>query len=301
MPHGVGVRYNSNGVRILKLEKVEEGLKVSGIAAGIPSGGLDSFINEQGISLDDSPVAFGLGPGDFITASIRREEGMDDTGMQEQLQWEIERKLISDFSDYNFDIAMVNDNGFIFAGRKKIISEMIQSDLEFFTDVEPIALYNGCENAGEITGETLMLVSIEAEGISSVVIESGIPSAIESFPINVEEIASVLPSLDSDGMAKIDVSIVERLAEHVLGSINRLTSFGENKDNPTPEKLVLAGGGVYAGELADMIGKKSDIATSISDPFSSLINDVNEIKPELSGMSAAFTTCFGLALRAMEV
>ena len=100
MPQGVGVRYNANGIRILKLEQVTEGLKVSGIAVGIPSGSLDSFMNEQGISTADAPVAFRLGPGDFITASIRREEGMDDSEMQEQLQWEIERKLISDPSEY---------------------------------------------------------------------------------------------------------------------------------------------------------------------------------------------------------
>ena len=174
MPQGVGVRYNSNGVRILKLEQVKEGLKVSGIAVGMPSGSLDSFMNEQGISTADAPVAFGLGPGDFITASIRHEEGMDDSEMREQLQWEIERKLISDPSEYNFDSAMVNDIGFMFAGRKKIIAEMIQSDIEFFTDVEPIALYNGCESAGEMSGEKVMLVSVEAEGVSSVVVEGGV-------------------------------------------------------------------------------------------------------------------------------
>ena len=301
MPQGVGIRYNSNGVRILKVEKAKDGLKVSGIAAGVPSESLNSFAKEHGFSLNDSAVAIGLGPGDFLTSSLKREEGMDDSEMQEHLRWEIERKIISEPSEYNFDFALMGDIGFVFAGRKKLIKEMIKSDLSFFTDVEPVALFNGCVSIGEIADETMMLASVEAEGISSVVVESGMPVAMESFSVREDEIANVLPGLDREGMAKIDVSIVERLTNHIVESINRLTSFGENKDNPTPKKLVLAGGGVYTGELTNMVGEKSGIETTTSDPFASIINDVEKINPELSGMNAAFTTCFGLALRAMEV
>ena len=301
MAQGVGVRYNANGIRVLKVEGSDEGMKVTGIAAGLPGKSLGSFAADHGFSIEDSTVAFGLGPGDFLTSSVKREEGMDDSEIQDHLRWEIEKKIISDISEYNFDFAIIGDTGFVFAGRRKLINEMIETEGKVLTDVEPVALFNGCEGAGEIGDGTIMFISVEAEGISSVVVEGGMPSAMESFIMREDEISSVLPGLDQEGISKIDDSVVERLADYAFESIKRLTSFGENKENPTPERVVLAGGGVYTGELAVTIEKKSGIATVISDPFATLINDVKDIHAEFAGMSAAFTTCFGLALRAMEV
>lgn len=301
MAQGVGIRYSTKGLRVLKVESTGEGIKVTGIAAGLPGESLNSFAADHGFSIEDSTIAYGLGPGDFLTSCIKREEGMDDSDVQDHLRWEIEKKIISDISEYNLDFAIIGDTGFVFAGRKKLINEMIKTDGEVLTDVEPVALFNGCEGAGEIGDGTIMFISVEAEGVSSVVVEGGMPSAMESFIVIEDEISSVLPGLNQEGISKIDNSVVERLADHAFESIKRLTSFGENKENPTPERVVLAGGGVYTGELAVTIEKKSGIATAISDPFASLINDVKDIHPEFAGMSAAFTTCFGLALRAMEI
>ena len=67
-----------------------------------------------------------------------------------------------------------------------------------------------------------------------------------------------------------------------------------------PEKIVLAGGGAYLGEITGMIQDKTGLDTATSEPFSSLPDDVREMNPELARMSAAFTTCFGLAVRALE-
>ena len=301
MAQGVGVRYNANGIRVLKVEDSDEGMKVTGIAAGLPGESLSSFTDDHGFSIEGSTVVFGLGPGDFLTSSVKREEGMDDSEIQDHLRWEIEKKIISDISEYNFDFAIIGDTGFIFAGRKKLINEMIKTDGKVITDVEPVALFNGCEGAGEIGDGTIMFISVEAEGISSVVVEGAMPSAMESFIVREDEISSVLPGLDQEGISKVNDSVVERLSDYVFESIKRLTSLGENKENPTPERVVLAGGGVYTGELAVTIEKKSGIATAISDPFASAINDVKDIHPEFAGMSAAFTTCFGLAIRAMEI
>ncbi len=301
MTHGIGVRYTSKGVRILKVESNDEGLRITGIAAGLPGGSLSSFAGEHGFSLEDSAVAFGLCPGDFLSSCVRREEGMDDSEVCDHLRWEIEKKIISDISAYNLDFAVIGDTVFVFAGRKKLIDDMIKTDNKVLTDVEPVALFNGCEKAGEIGDGTLMFISVEGEGISSVVTVGGRPTAMESFVIREDEISEVLPCLDKDGISKIDDSTVERLSEYVFESIKRMTSLGENKDNPVPKRLVLAGGGVYTGELAGKIEEKSGIPAIISEPFASLKNNVNDINPEFASMGAAFTTCFGLALRAMEI
>jgi len=301
LAQGVGVRYNANGIRVLKVDDSDEGMKVTGIAAGLPGESLSSFTEDNGFSIEGSTVVFGLGPGDFLTSSVKREEGMDDSEIQDHLRWEIEKKIISDISEYNFDFAIIGDTGFVFAGRKKLINEMIKTESKVITDVEPVALFNGCEGAGEIGDGTIMFISVEAEGISSVVVEGGMPSAMESFIVREDEISSVLPGLNQEGISKVNDSVVERLSDYVFESIKRLTSLGENNENPIPERVVLAGGGVYTGELAVTIEKKSGIATAISDPFASSINDVKDIHPEFAGMSAAFTTCFGLAIRAMEI
>ena len=226
---------------------------------------------------------------------------MDDSEIQKQLTWEVERKIISDASSYNFDFSIIGDTGFVFAGRKKLISDISSLAGEVMADVEPVALFNGCEGAGEISDGTVMLISIEAEGISSVVVTGEMPVSMESFPIIEDEISSVLEGLDIEGISNIDSSIIERLTGYVFESIERLTSFGENKGNPTPEQFILAGSGVYSVDISDMIEKKYEITARNSDPFASLSNDIKDINPDLSGLSAAFTTCFGLALRAMEV
>ena len=301
MAQGVGISYNADGARILKIERSDEGLSITGIAAGLPGENLEALISENEISLDDSSIAFGLRPGDFLTSSIKREEGMDDSEIREHLRWEIERKIISDAAEYNFDYSIIGDTGFVFAGRKKLIGEVISSIGDVFTDVEPVALFNGCEGAGEINDGIVMLTSIEASGISSVVVEGGMPVAMESFLIKEDELSSSLAGLNQEDLSNIDTSTVERLAGYVFESINRLTSLGENSENPTPEKLILAGSGVYAGELADLVEKKSSLPAVISNPFVSIINDIEETNPGLAGKNAAFTSCFGLALRAMEV
>ena len=176
MAQGVGIKYNSNGVRILKVEKAGDDLKIIDIAAGSSGESLDSFIADHNFSLEDVPVAFGLGSGDFLSSCIKREDGMDDTDIKDQLRWEIERKIISDPSEYNFDFALIGDTGFAFAGRKKLINEMKSSIGKILVDVEPVALFNGCKSTGEIGKGITMLISIEAEGISSVVVEKLVPS-----------------------------------------------------------------------------------------------------------------------------
>ena len=111
----------------------------------------------------------------------------------------------------------------------------------------------------------------------------------------------MLGGLDQEGMKKIDGSISERLSDYVLESINRLTAHGDDKTKPEPERLIIAGGGVYIGDFAQAVEQKSGITTHVSEPFASIANNVQELYPEYSEISAAFTTCLGLAARALEV
>jgi Tfp pilus assembly PilM family ATPase len=298
---GIGVRFSTSGVRILKLGKSGDDMKIEAVAAGQPGETFQSFLDNTNISFDDTSVAFGLGPGDFLISSLPNRDGLDNDEFEEQLRWEIGRKIISTPADYNYDYFMTDGLGYVFAGRKKLINEMSGDYGNALFDVEPVALLNGCESAGELSDGITMMVSIEAGGISSVIIENGTPLKIDSYLINEPEILPIMAGLDLKTISDMDDELVKKLAQHVFDTVNRLTSFAENKDNPTPDKLVLTGTGVYAGNIVGMIEEKYGITVAVSDPFKDLPNDVVDVNPDLGNVHAAFTACFGLAMRAMEV
>ncbi|MBN1293740.1 MAG: hypothetical protein JXB48_18000 [Candidatus Latescibacteria bacterium] len=307
MSRGIGIRYNKHGVRLLSLDRSEKKLKITGIAAGPPEETLNTFLKSKVTSDEDTAITIGLGPGDFLSSTIIREGDMTGTNMKEHLHWEIERKMISSPSEFICDYFITDTVGCVFAGnrsligkRKEALSEFVTPEFKIFTDVEPVALYNGSEGAGEIENNTIMFISIEAEGISSLLINNGSLNDLESVPFQEDELIKIIPGLDSEGMNNIDDATVGRISGYIIDSLKRLTSFGEYKDKLTPKKLILSGGGVYIGDLTEVVGKSAGIPAVISNPLKLLAPENREDRPELADMGAAFTTCFGLALRALE-
>ena len=300
MSQGIGVRYTASGVRVLGLEQLDEGVKIVGIAAGTPGESLESFIIEHGFSLDDSVIVGGLCPGDFLSAFITRSGDMDTEDVQKHLRWEIKRKIISEPFEYFVDFAMTDTMGFVFASRKNLTNKLKEMLGNVMTDVEPVALYNGCEISGETGGSSVLLLSIEAEGISSVLLQEGSVRAMDSFPVREDELLPVLAGLDIEAMKQIDSSATERFSDYVLESINRISSYCEAEKIAVPEHIVVAGGGVYIGDFASIIEQKSSIHTTVSNPFTILQDDIKAQQPDLAEMSAAFTTCLGFAIRALE-
>ena len=308
MKHGIGVRYSEQHVRLLKLVQGDKGMKITGVAAGPPDETIASFL-EQKDSSDTTVIAVGLGPGDFLSSYMIREDGMEDSEVETQLRWEIEHKIISEPENYTFDFIITDGIGCVFAGRneiiekeKKVFGELAPDGSKIITDVESVALYNGSDGAGEIDSKTVLIVSLEAEGLSSLVFDNGSLCAIETYPIKEKKLSALLPSLDRNKLDIIDDDTVERMAGYVIDSLARLTSFGENKDKPTVEQIVLSGGGVYIGigNLPDIVNEKTGIQTDISNPLKPLLTEVPENQTKLTDFNAAFTSCFGLALRALE-
>ena len=309
MRYGIGVRYSEQGVRLLKLEYSDKGLKITGVAAGQPMETMSSFFNADDFDRDNTSIVIGLGPGNFISSYLIPEDGMDESDIETHLRWQIEHKLISGAEEYKFDYFITDTIGCMFAGRQDLLDTVLSlfNDLglskeNITTDVESVALYNGSEGAGEIGTETVMLTSIEAEGISSLVLGNGFPSALETVTFDEKSLLNILPGLDLNGMDDVDNNTIERMAGHVIESLSRLTSFGEYDDKPMPKQIVLSGGGVYLGNgnLAKRISEKTDIPTMTSNPLKPLLTEVPENQANLATLSAAFTTCFGLALRALE-
>ncbi|MCE5248909.1 pilus assembly protein PilM [bacterium] len=307
MAQGIGVRYSEQGVRLLSVVRSDKSLKITGLAVGPPEETLDSFMNSDIVASGNVSVTIGLAPGNFVSSSMMKEEGMTSQDMKKHLKWEIEKKILSGLSDYILDYFITDGIGCVFAGRRELIekekslfSGVRPSIANIYTDVETVALYNGSEGAGEVGNDTMMVVSVEAEGISSLVIDRGALVGMDSFPVQEQELAKILPCLDSGGMNAMTQTVAIRLSGYIEQSLQRLTSYGDFKDKPTLNQLVLSGGGAYCGNLAGVISQKTGIPVTVSNPLKERLTEVPESQEELVQMSAAFTSCYGLALRALE-
>lgn len=300
MDRGIGIRYSEYGLRALSLERSAGELAITGVAAGPHTGEVKGFLEEHGFPIADTGIAVGLGPGDFLSCWMPRERGMDDRDMEDQLRWELGTKVVAGASDYTVRFAAVHDAGFLFAARKKLIEGLKPpGGAAYIVDVEPIALSNGCEGTGELGSGPIVLVSIEAEGISSAALENGSPIAMESFSACQENWIERLPGLDFSGAITRDEETAAQFVKYISGSVSRLLSrTGWVQEHP--ERIILAGGGVYMGDLPSMVTAKTGIVTAVSDPFASAKVRVATLNSRLTVLGSAFTTCFGLALRALE-
>ena len=301
MSRGIGVRYSGRGLRALLVEQTGNGISITAVAAGPPEVDMNAFLSGKGINASDSGIAVGLVPGDFLSSSMIRSKGMDDREVEEQLRWELKRKMVSPRQRHSINFALVNNVGFIFSGHKKLIGSFLRPDGKpSIVDVEPIALYNGCEGAGEIGEGVTVLVSAEADGISCVLVEGGLPRAIDSFSLAAEKSISALPELTLRGPEWQNRALAELFARQISDSIPRLLHRGGNDGDIRPERLVLSGSGAYIEGLAGLTAEMTGIQATVSDPFASLKVGMAAKSPDFTEMGAAFTTCLGLALRAME-
>ena len=298
MYKGAGVRVSRFGMRYLSLEKDGDVLSISSIGVD-PSVNASNFLDA--IPDTESPVAVGLCPGDFVFSSLSRDESMSDDDLESHLRWEIGKKALSGSSEYNIDCAFIGGIGFAFAGRKKLVSDLTSHKRKVFTDVEPAALFNGVEGSGELVDKSLVLVSVEAEGISSVAVESLTPLGIDSIPIMEKELSLAISEIATGNNSGKGSSQGELLAGYILESISRITILGENKKNPSPQIIILTGAGAYIDNLSGIVEKMTGIEVKISSPNGKILEKKDAISSVFSDKGAMFTTCFGLALRAMEI
>jgi hypothetical protein len=297
---GIGIRYSEQGIRALALERTAGVISVTGLAAGPADGDVDAFLQEHGLADPEAGIAVGLGPGDFLSAYLYREEGMSDRDVEELLRWELGRKMLIPWYEHTISFALVGGAGFIFAGRKELVKGFRSpSGKAYIVDVEPIAIYNGCEGTGELDDRPTVLVSAEAEGISTVLLEDRSPFALEGFAAPQEELIGVLPGLDFDGTLMHDEKAVMEFVKYISESLSRLAMRGKGYGRKFPERMILSGGGACLNGIARAAEEKTGIETVVSDPFMSLKVEMAVEAPRLADMGAAFTACLGLALRAM--
>lgn len=301
MVRGIGVRYSDKGLRALMIEPSENGLSIIAVAAGPADGDVYAFLDRHGFDIGDAGIAVGLGPGDFLSACMPRGKSMDDLEVEEQLRWELERKMVSAWPRHSINFALAGNSAFMFAARKDLVDVFRnQEGKPPVVDVEPFALFNGCEGAGEIIEGPAILVSAEADGISGILVENGAPLAVESYSLQHAEPFGTLPESGFTSAAWQNRTVADRFTEQIADSVSRLITRGKNGGAFHPERLVLAGAGARIDGLARMAEDRTGMPVVVSDPFTSLKVDMAAENTQFSELGPVFTTCFGLALRATE-
>jgi len=299
LQQGIGIRYSSKGIRAASLIKTEDGFRVGSLAAGIPSRGLETFLNENGFILEDVFISAGLCPGDFLSAWVSREKNMGEEEINEVLTWEINRKIISGRENYALDFLSLENTGFVFASRNKTIENIKKEIPGAIIDVEPLAFFNIWDYSPLKSDSPLMLISVEAEGVSSVAVENEIPVCMESFVIREDSISHALSSLDYDEIVQFGDAEEKRIVNYINESVMRLTALGNDKSKIMPENLILAGSGVYLGRIAEKVAQKTGVSAVIFDPFDGIIEGLDTIRHDYQEINSSFTTTLGLALRAL--
>ena len=307
MDSGIGMRYNERYARIIGVDHTPEGLTLTGLAVGRPDDCIEAFMKDCEVPFVDTGVAVGLSPGNFIMSCICGDHGLDADSIRETLRWETERKIISDPAGYNYDSILTEDAGFMFAGRLDLV-EMVSSLLSvaepdtsrIFTDVEPVAVYNGLMTSSAIGIEPVLVSVVEPDGLTTMVVNDRSVIYMESIPIQERELYGVLPPSGASGGFDEDNEITQRLTGYIRDSRDRMVRKLTAAEKKIPTSLLLTGAGVYAGNLAGSAGAELGMDCEVFNPFMSLVVDVPLNQQELAEYGAAFVSCLGLALRAME-
>ena len=296
MPQGIGVRYTAAGIRVIGLSRDGNDLTVTGVAAGEPGDGIAGFLADHGFAVDDAAVVIGLCPGDFISVFMDREPGLAEAETLDHLRWEIERKLVSDPGDYIVKSTAGDRIAFAFAGRRALIASL-RGQANAVIDTDAVALYNGCESSGEIGEGVRVLVNVEPDGIVAVRIDDGALRTMEAAPLEGGGLAGQVAGLDADALRAMSLEAAENLVDGTVEAIARILAEGDS--TVAADGLVIAGSCVYLSEYVAILESRLDSPFTLSNPFAAF-PDLSDRFPAVAGLGAAFTTAYGLAVRALE-
>ena len=296
MSQGIGVRYTAAGVRVIGLSRDGDDLTVTGITAGAPGDNLVEFLTENGFVVDDAAAVIGLCPGDFISVFMDREPALSDAEAGDHLRWEIERKLVSDPGDFIIKPTAGEKVAFAFAGRRSLIASL-RDQVKAVIDTDAVALYNGCETSDEVGAGIRILVNVEPDGISAVRLDDGAPRDMEAVPHADDGLPGENAVLDADVLHAVPPETVDKLVDATVKVITRI--LGEGDSAVAADGLIIAGSCVYMSEYVALLESRLECPLTVSNPFASF-PDLGDRFPAVADMGAAFTTAYGMAVRALE-
>lgn len=279
--------------------------------------------------LKEQNVAVSIGGFSVIVKKINVQT-MDESKLQETIQFEAEQYIPFDISDVNLDFQILGENEnnpnqmsvFLVAAKKEMISDYINlvhmAGLNpCIIDVEAFALQNIFEFNYDAKDETIALIDIGA-GKTSLNILKGLSSlfmrdvSLGCGQINQKIVSLAGCSLEEAEQMKFggqnekispeDLNdIVSSVVSDWCAEIKRaLDFFYSTYPDDTITKIVLSGGGANIKEFRQLLAAEASAEVEIINPFNKLeaADDLDSSYLEKIAPQAAI--CMGLALRRVD-
>jgi len=279
--------------------------------------------------LKEQNVAVSIGGFSVIVKKIN-VQAMDESKLQETIQFEAEQYIPFDISDVNLDFQIIGENEnnpnqmsvFLVAAKKEMVSEYINlvhmAGLNpCIIDVEAFALQNIFEFNYDAKDETIALIDIGA-GKTSLNILKGLSSlfmrdvSLGCGQINQKIVSLAGCSLEEAEQMKFggqngkispeDLNeIVSSVVSDWCSEIKRALDFFYSTypdDNIT--KIILSGGGANIKEFRQLLATEASSEVETINPFNKLEVADNLDASYLEKIAPQAAICMGLALRRVD-
>jgi len=279
--------------------------------------------------LKEQNVAVSIGGFSVIVKKIN-VQAMDESKLQETIQFEAEQYIPFDISDVNLDFQIIGENEnnpnqmsvFLVAAKKEMVSEYINlvhmAGLNpCIIDVEAFALQNTFEFNYDAKDETIALIDIGA-GKTSLNILKGLSSlfmrdvSLGCGQINQKIVSLAGCSLEEAEQMKFggqngkispeDLNeIVSSVVSDWCSEIKRALDFFYSTypdDNIT--KIILSGGGANIKEFRQLLATEASSEVETINPFNKLEVADNLDASYLEKIAPQAAICMGLALRRVD-
>jgi type IV pilus assembly protein PilM len=279
--------------------------------------------------LKEQNVAVSIGGFSVIVKKINVQT-MDESKLQETIQFEAEQYIPFDISDVNLDFQILGENEnnpnqmsvFLVAAKKEMISEYVNlvqlAGLNpCIIDVEAFALQNIFEFNYDTKDENIALIDIGAsktslnilKGLSSLFMRDvslgcgQINQKIVSLSgCTLEEAEQIKFGIHNDKISSEDLMEIESsITSDWCAEIRRaLDFFYSTYPEDTITKIVLSGGGANIKEFRELLASETSAEVEIINPFKKLDVAENFDSSYLEKIAPQAAICMGLALRRVD-
>ena len=279
--------------------------------------------------LKEQNVAVSIGGFSVIVKKINVQT-MDESKLQETIQFEAEQYIPFDISDVNLDFQILGENEnnpnqmsvFLVAAKKEMVSEYINlvrlAGLNpCIIDVEAFALQNIFEFNYDAKDETIALIDIGA-GKTSLNILKGLSSLfMRDVSLGCGQINQKIVSLSGCSLEEAEQmkfggqnekispedlnEIVSSVVSDWCAEIKRaLDFFYSTYPDDTITKIILSGGGANIKEFRQLLATEASAEVETINPFNKLEVADNFDSSYLKKIAPQAAICMGLALRRVD-
>lgn len=279
--------------------------------------------------LKEQNVAVSIGGFSVIVKKINVQT-MDESKLQETIQFEAEQYIPFDISDVNLDFQILGENEnnpnqmsvFLVAAKKEMISEYINlvqlAGLNpCIIDVEAFALQNVFEFNYDTKDENIALIDIGASKTSLNILKGLSSLFMRDVSLGCGQINQKIVSLSgctldeaeqikfgnhndkisSEDLIEIESSIISDWCAEIRRALD---FFYSTYPEDTITKIVISGGGANIKEFRELLASETSAEVEIINPFKKLDVAENFDSSYLEKIAPQAAICMGLALRRVD-